>query len=205
MKATGWSWQLSLCLRLSTERLFCLCCNPSKRHPWGRMKDFSPDPNSQKDPERQNNSKATEKPLITVFFKKVYGFTVWHACNRGTNTTSNFICLVKHLSDLGTTPPGHCLKIILGLEQFVPRIWYIKYWIWLWNSRIWTGNWTSGVFPIHYLLLRCPLEWKPHLMAHQTAEWPVSKTVVYMGTSIGLDDLYISQSTIDSSLCEWCL
>lgn len=79
VKATGWSWQLSLCLRLSTKRLFCLCCNPSKRHPWGRMKDFSPDPNSQKDPERQNNSKATEKPLITVFFLKVYGYAVCHA------------------------------------------------------------------------------------------------------------------------------
>ena len=61
VKPPGRRRRASLYPRLSAELLFCLRRNPSTRHPWGRMKGFSPDPNSHRDLDRRNNSRAFRK------------------------------------------------------------------------------------------------------------------------------------------------
>lgn len=136
MKATGLSRQASLRLCLSAERLFCLCCNPPPPHrgPWGRMKDFSPDPNSQSSMERQNNSKAYRKAPNYCFFFFLLLYRCVGLLNRGTTphwkqsfhphgktfirvrTTPN-ILITGHFNGLQITPThcDHCVLSCLDL------------------------------------------------------------------------------------------
>lgn len=130
MRATGWSWQPSLFLWLSAQRLFCLCCNPPRRHPWGRIKDIQPDPNSQKGLERQNKSKASRKAANYRFLRWSCRFLRGpeHPKQSFHEPVKTFIrerrgALTTGIQSLQKPVPGR------GLEDL---------------DKIWAGKWTRG-------------------------------------------------------------
>lgn len=120
----GLSWQASLCLRLSVRRLFCLCCNPSHRHRWGRMKDFSPDPNSKERQRDKTIAKIIEKPLIQFFFPPSYrreGMLPAEGTRKSRHgENSHFICRPKTFISIRTpnTPTaGHYYGLLMTPTQ----------------------------------------------------------------------------------------